>query len=104
MKDKRKKTSFRDFLKEVTSWVPLTMFFNRDGYISRFPNSTRIKKVIHKDDYEVKRDNFTNEGKEYTDKIPFQDQVQELFQSIDFPNTISFGKNDNTDFADIIVG
>ncbi|MDD3793946.1 MAG: hypothetical protein PHI37_03980 [Candidatus Gracilibacteria bacterium] len=42
IKEKRKKTNFRDFVKEICSWQPLS-FYNIDGKVSRYPKSNRIK-------------------------------------------------------------
>lgn len=104
IKERRKKTPFRKFVKEIASWSPLIMLYRRDNLISRFPDSPRIHHVVNKDDYEALRENFTNHGLDYGVDMPFQEQFQKLFQSIDFSNTISFGKNENTEYADIIIG
>lgn len=48
IKQKRMKTPFRDFVKEVASWCPMVLG-KTNGMISRFPDTDRIKKVVNKD-------------------------------------------------------
>jgi hypothetical protein len=42
IKEKRRKTSFRDFLIDINSWTSLT-FYRNNSLISRYPESDRIK-------------------------------------------------------------
>jgi hypothetical protein len=42
IKEKRKKTPFRDFVMELGSWEVLNLY-KRDGKICRYPESDRIK-------------------------------------------------------------
>lgn len=48
IQEKRKKTPFRDFLKELGSWEILNLY-KRDGKISRYPESDRIKVLDDKE-------------------------------------------------------
>jgi hypothetical protein len=50
IKEKRKNTDFRDFLKSVPSWFQI-MFYKNNGLISRFPESSRIKNICEFDIY-----------------------------------------------------
>jgi len=53
IKEKRKNTEFRDFLKSVSSWFQI-MFYKNDGLISRFPKTPRIKNIFEVDTYNQK--------------------------------------------------
>ena len=44
IQEKRKKTPFRDFVKELGSWDILNLY-KRNGKICRYPESERIKKL-----------------------------------------------------------
>jgi DNA-directed RNA polymerase delta subunit len=41
IKDKRKKTNFRDYIKEIASHFPLS-FYKNSEVISKFPETDRI--------------------------------------------------------------
>ena len=45
IKEKRKQTSFRDFIKEITSWYNFNLF-RYQGYISRYPEVERNQNVV----------------------------------------------------------
>ncbi|MDD4530299.1 MAG: hypothetical protein PHO80_01975 [Candidatus Gracilibacteria bacterium] len=63
IKEKRKTTKFRDFLKEVASWSPLS-YYKNNGYISIFHESDRIDKIISIEEFNNLRDNLI--GLDYT--------------------------------------
>ena len=42
IKNKRLNTEFKQFIKEILSWIPL-VFHRNNGFISRWPNTKRIK-------------------------------------------------------------
>ncbi|USN57718.1 MAG: hypothetical protein H6767_04995 [Candidatus Peribacteria bacterium] len=54
IKEKKKQTSFRDFLKEITSWKPIILYKNT-GYISRYPEVSRIKHLVSSQKYQELR-------------------------------------------------
>ena len=45
IQEKRKQTSFRDFVKEIGSWMPL-VFYKHNGEISRYPVTDRLKNLV----------------------------------------------------------
>ena len=79
IQEKRKKTPFRDFVKELASWDVLNLY-KRNGKISRYPENDRIKKLGENfwedaytfwEDYNFSKDFFQN-FKELQDTIPMQ--------------------------------
>jgi hypothetical protein len=50
IQEKRKLTSFRDFLMEICSWFPLN-FYKNNGLISIYPPTGRITNVIDSKEY-----------------------------------------------------
>lgn len=50
IQEKRKKTPFRDFMREIASWRPIT-FYKTKGLISRYPETDRIGSIIGAKDY-----------------------------------------------------
>jgi hypothetical protein len=48
IKEKRKKTQFRDFVKEITSWTVLNLYKNK-WKICKYPDTGRIKNIDTKE-------------------------------------------------------
>jgi hypothetical protein len=46
IQEKRKLTSFRDYLKEIASRYP-SMFYRREGIVSRYPDTLRCTKILN---------------------------------------------------------
>lgn len=57
IQQKRKKTSFRDFLLEIASWCPLK-FYKNQWYISRYPNTERSNTLTDIKNYEEIRNEW----------------------------------------------
>ncbi len=64
IKNKRKQTPFRDFLKEIVSWQPI-VFYKTDGIVSRFPKTERIKSVVKYSDFDKVNEDIFDRGQEY---------------------------------------
>ncbi len=62
--EKRRKTIFRDFIKEVASRIPL-IFYKENGLISRSSQTERIWEIISAKEFEQIRNNFTKYGINY---------------------------------------
>lgn len=45
IKNKRKQTEFRDFIKEVASWFNV-MFYKNNGLVSRYPETDRVRHLL----------------------------------------------------------
>lgn len=101
IKQKRKQTEFRQFLKEIVSWCPIV--FNKNSwYISRYPQTDRIKWLIPLSEFEENRD-LVNKNDDYDFNLDFFQNFQKIFQNIKFPPHISHGASENTDFTDTII-
>jgi len=59
IKEKRKQTPFRDYIKEIASRTPL-VFHKNNGLVSKYPPVGRLGKVIPNKDYQEQRDTFAN--------------------------------------------
>jgi hypothetical protein len=94
IQEKRKKTLFRDFVKELGSWDVLNIY-KRDGRICRYPESDRIKKM---------GDTFWEEsgdlGKEYDPAQWLFSNLRRLQDTIPMQYTLQFGANENCDYMD----
>jgi hypothetical protein len=99
IKEKRKNTEFRDFVKEIASWLPLS-FYKEGAMISRYPIKKRIKKIIDSKKFEKELLNIPHT--EYQTSKTFFENLSELYDDMPFDNMISFEKNENSAFADII--
>ncbi len=99
MKERRKHTPWRDFVKEICSRRALP-FYKIDGFVSRFPETERIGKVVSHKEFAEQRDNLVAYGLVYDDKETFFTQLQRLFTSIPLENTLLFGNCENSDYAD----
>ncbi len=102
-KERRKKTNFRDYLKEIVSWQPLT-FYKNNGKISIFPESNRRKDLVSPQEFGDMMDEHIKAGIEYNFDKNFFDNFQKLQDKISFPALRAFGERENSDYADTIFG
>lgn len=99
IKEKKMKTSWRNFVKQISSWRTLT-FHNIDWLISRYPKSVRIWKIITSNIFAQKRDKFWIYWRNYDFDQDFFKNFQKLF--LDFPheNVLLFSNNENSEYSD----
>ncbi len=98
MKEKRKNTPWREFLKEIASWRPLT--FYKNGWLtSRYPSSNRIN-ISSNDDYNKDYDSFTNFWINYDFDVDFFKNFKKIFLATHLPTTINFVWTENSEYAD----
>ena len=102
IQERRKQTSFRDFLMEVSSWYTLTLYNNK-GIISRFPDTPRIKSVISNKEFEKGRDDLLEAWINYNAEEDFLNHFDILFKSIDMVNSCQYWNNINSDFAESVL-
>jgi hypothetical protein len=101
IKERRKQTPWRDFLKEIVSRVPLNIYkFN--GKTSRYPQTERIPHLLEANTYEEERSLFTNNFQEYNPEISFFDNLKILFNKTPYPARIADMKAENSDFAEAV--
>lgn len=98
IQEKRKKTPWRDFLKEIASWMPLN-FHHYNGLITRYPQVGRVGQVVSKQQFAVERDSIL----EYNIPIGdcFFEQVYSLQKQMMYPALTTYGGEANSDYADI---
>lgn len=102
IKERRKQTKFRDFVREVSSWCPLVLG-KTNGMVSRFPGTNRIKGVINKDHFGEQRDGLVESGRSYNPEESFTKNLREIFTTVDLPNLIHYVHNENSDFSDLTL-
>ena len=93
IQEKRKQTSFRDFLKEIASWFPLNIY-RVDGMLSRYPDTER-KGIVVPDQYASMNNDQIGEytGDFFADFACFEASSKKS-------NLIFFGSNENADYTD----
>lgn len=94
IKEKRKITTFRDFVKEITSWSPLNLYKNK-WKICRYPNTERVKNL---DDNEAL--NAWNYFMDYDFSQWFTDNFRNLFKKVPLQFIMDFWSNENAEFVD----
>ncbi len=99
--EKRKTTSFRNFLKEVVSWHPYILN-KTDNLISRFPKSERIK-IIDKDSFNESRDDLTKKWIEYNFEKDFFGNFSFILSNTPIASIFHYKDNLNSDYTDIAV-
>jgi hypothetical protein len=57
IKEKRKQTPFREYVKEIASRSPL-VFHKNNGLVSKYPAVERLGKIIPNKEYQAQRDAF----------------------------------------------
>jgi hypothetical protein len=98
IQEKRKKTPFRDFIKEIGSWEVMNLY-KRNGRICRYPDTGRIQVL---DDTEYK--NASSYYREYDFDKSFFENFQWLMDIFPFEHIFHFENNENSDFADSVFG
>lgn len=101
IKNKRKQTTFHDYVRDLASWLPLVLHKN-NGMISRFPETDRIKPVIDFNDFDNNVDSLLDHGIEYDFDQDFFHNFQKLFKSINLWNLNNFANNENASFSDAV--
>jgi hypothetical protein len=98
IQEKRKKTPFRDFVKELGSWEAFNLY-KRNGRICRYPDTNRIKVL---DDKEYK--NASSHFHQYHTSKDFFSNLREFYDVFPFEYLFHFPNNENSDFGDCIFG
>ncbi len=101
IKEKRKSTEFRDFVKEICSFSPLHIY-KINWLLSKFPLSDRIYWVQDWLVFEEIRDTLTNKWREYDFSKKFFLNYKEFFQSIELPALMIQSDVENANYADSI--
>lgn len=102
MQEKRKQTSFRDFIKEIASWFNAN-FYKNQGIVSRFPETKRCGKIYEAAEY---RQKFTD-GFPWIDvelHTPFLQQLQNFFIASPKMALLIYDNNENVRYADTVYG
>lgn len=97
IKEKRKKTDFRVFLKEIASWNPIILHRN-NWIISRFPETERIN-ITSISDYTKNRESLYWKWNQYIFENNFFSNFQKLLKEVKMPSLIQLNV-ENSDFAD----
>jgi len=98
IKEKRKNTNFRDFIKEIASWCPF--IFNKNKWlISKYPNTSRVN-ICSIKEFNESIDKLTSSWLLYNEKETFFENYRNLFLSIKLPNFFHFWVNENCDYTD----
>jgi hypothetical protein len=94
IQEKRKKTPFREFIKELGSWEILNLY-KRNGKICRYPETDRIKVL---DDAEYR--NASMYYREYNLGKNFFENFKNLVDIFPFEHIFHFDNNENSEYAD----
>jgi len=98
IKEKRMKTPFRDFLKEISSWC--SFVFNKNKWlISKYPNTPRIN-ICSMDDFNKNVDNLVKSWLEYDNKNNFFSNYKKLLLTVKLPNLFHYIVNSNCDYSE----
>jgi hypothetical protein len=99
IQEKRKQTSFRDFLMEIASWRPLNFYKNR-GTFSRYPATSRSPKLASSEVFEQERYGYMKFplAQESTN---FFENIHQLFLTVPVEATTQVAVGGNTTFADV---
>lgn len=94
IQEKRKKTPWRDFVKEIASWNTLSLY-KQNSRVCRYPWTPRSPKL---------GDNFWEDSPMYTEDFnkDFFDAFIKLFKKIPFQYLLNFWGNENSNYSDLI--
>jgi hypothetical protein len=96
IQEKRKQTSFREYLMEIASWFPV-VFHRRENFVSRYPDTPRCDDITTYNEF---YDNAPRQTSNIYPEISFSESMQKLRNKIAKPNLINFGGTENAEYAD----
>ncbi len=101
IQERRKKTPFSEYLKEIGSWYPLVL--SKDGNkLSRYPITERVWKLSDTDEYEEMREWFVDSWLDYDESISFLENYGKLFRQIPHPRMLA-RNSENCDYVDDVI-
>ncbi len=103
MKEMRKNTDFRDFLKEICSRYPMVLYKN-NGKISKHPQVGRKNNLISFSEFDDIRDDLVNNTIDYNINKSFFNQYWEFFKNAKFPLLSNYAGSEDCEFADAVLG
>jgi len=97
----RKTTSFRDFLLEIASWQPITLYRRSVG-VSRYPEIKvpRFGNIVKSDKYPELQDGLARSSELARTSRSLFDIMSELFLTTPIPALFSAKNDDNSEYAD----
>ena len=98
IQEKRKQTSFRDFVMEIASRMPFNLTKNND-FIARYTRVRMQNIIAHKEFEQIRNDETSFNLSEPT----FFSNLQKLFTSLSLNPTLQLGNNENSEFADSVL-
>jgi len=93
IKEKRKKTPFRDFLMEIMSWESFN-FYKNNEFISSYPPSKRIKNLVP-----VGKTEKNSSPQEIQRDKSFLEQFSEFFRDIEQECVIHHTSSENCEYT-----
>lgn len=100
IKMKRSKTVFRDFVKEIGSFIPIVLY-KWKLEVSRYPDTDRIK-VIHTKEFVENRDNYLKSWIDYDFELNFWDNYEKLIKITGWASTLKDPTSENAEFAEAV--
>ncbi len=100
IQEKRKKTDFRDFLREIASRCPVNLY-KIDGKVSRYPQTDRLGALVTSKEFMDGADKPAD-GPWYDSTKDFFQQYDALQRTVGLPYLWHFGSLENCDFADTV--
>lgn len=101
----RKYTDYRDFLLEVASWQPITLYKRAMG-VSRYPDIpvARFGNIVNSSEYGELRDGLIRTSKTAISDRPFFEVMKELFVTTPIPALFASQNDENSQYADCAGG
>ena len=102
IQERRKQTPFRQYLKEICSWMSLVLY-RHDGLVSKFPDTERTSIMSHQE-FEEYRDTLIDVSQMSFDSwLSFFDHRKQLRLSVKLPNVVHWWNCEEVDYVDIVV-
>ena len=102
IRDKRKQTNFRDFVREIACWYPIVLN-KKDGSLSRYPETNRSPLTVSIKEFSKNIDSNLNYWINYNFSINFFENFKKLFLRVPISWVHDFDwTSENSDYADIV--
>ncbi len=103
IQEKRKQTTWEDYIHQLASWLPLVFYKIGEGIaISRYPKTDRLDRIVSPQTFEDEKGDFLKTWPWYQSGVDFFDQMVALYRQVPQPAILRDPLSENVRYADAV--
>ena len=100
IKERRKHTPWREFVRDICSWQRVT-FYKNNGFVSKYPISDRTWPIVEWwANFDERRENFIENWLLYNFSLSFFDNCKNLSKITPYACIVSHGLSENSEYSE----